>query len=162
MSPIELGVQIINDTLSNHLPFTLDSRAARIQLLSTGLQESGFTRRVQMGGGPAHSFWQIEGGSMSGIANIFTHPHALAILQDVCAKYAIPCTRLDVYTVIAANDLLGCVVARLIYLCNPDPFPAPGDEQAAWHYYLGTWHPGRPRVDSWATNYAAALQAFPV
>ena len=157
MTPIQLGVSIIDQTMQHLLPAKYDSVQARVLLLAIGLQESQFLRRAQIGG-PARSFWQEEqGGSIHGV---LTSPATRLQMRAVCQLRVVAPIESDVYGAVLTDDLLGCAVARLVLWADPNPLPVLGDVAAAWACYdLRAWRPGKPRPHDWPTNYAAALAA---
>jgi hypothetical protein len=155
MDGIEQGVFIVNKTLSEVMDPKYDSPSARIQLLATGLQESKFMDRVQMGGGPAHSFWQEE---PNGIKAVLGHPVVGSTMVAMCEKLGVPADWASVYKAVINNDVLACVVARLILYADPHPLPRVGDSDGAWQCYLRNWRPGRPRPDTWPGNYKKAME----
>ena len=70
------------------LPSTLYSPNASVQVLATCGQESGFTDRVQRGGGPAHGWPQFElgkPGTGAGVYGVFEYPVAHDWLKEVNA-----------------------------------------------------------------------------
>lgn len=145
------------------LPTRMQSPAASVQVLATCGQESGFTERVQRGGGPAHGWPQFElgkPGTGAGVWGIFEHPTSAGPLLLVCNARHVPHDPQAIYQAIINDDVLALALARLGYYTNARPLPLLGQEDAAWAYYLGTWHPGKPRPQDWAGNYRAALQAI--
>jgi hypothetical protein len=128
---------------------------ARLQLLAIAGQESNWTARVQGGGGPAHGFWQFEGGDMSGTAEVLRV--APRDVQRVCDGLGIVCNRPAVYEELAENDMLACAMARLLLHSDPKPLPELGDEDGGWECYVRNWHPGAPSRERWTSVYATSL-----
>ena len=124
-------------------------------LLAIGLQESGFRARVQMGGGPAHSFWQFEAGG--GVKGIMTHPASTAMLKDLCRQRGVEFSRTAIWEAMAKDDVLGAGAARL--LLRTDPRPMPVDGAAGWTVYNSVWRPGKPHPKRWPQHWADATEA---
>lgn len=143
----------------NLLPAKMDSRGARVFLVATHLQEDPRDLPVQMGGGPAHGFWQFEkGGAVHGV---MTHPATSKYAFDVCKARGVPFLVDDVYAALAKDEILSCCFARLLAWTDaaalPDPVPQSVDQ--AWEYYKRNWRPGKPGPDRWPGNWQAALAA---
>jgi len=144
------------------LPSTLYSPNASVQVLATCGQESGFTDRVQRGGGPAHGWPQFElgkPGTGAGVYGVFEYPVAHDWLKEVCAARHVAFDPISIYEAIITDDVLALALARLGYYTNRRPLPLLGQEDAAWAYYVSTWRPGKPRPKDWPSNYRAALVA---
>lgn len=165
MNGIELGVCIVDKTLTEIMGPKFDSPSARVQLLATGLQESRFMDRTQMDGGPAHSFWQEE---PNGIKAVFGHSVVGPILVSMCEKLGVAPSWRSVYNAVILNDELACVVARLLLYADSNPLPQIGDSDGAFKYYVRVWGPGaytrgtdqaRTKIRAkWDNNYKLALE----
>jgi hypothetical protein len=165
MKGIEQGVWIVNKTLTEVMAPKFDSPSARIQLLTTGLQESRFIYRVQVGGGPAYSFWQEE---PNGVKAVLNHVVVGPILIDACNRLGVASDWETVYREVITNDELACVVARLILYADSNPLPKVGDSDGAFNYYIRNWRPGayargtQTQKDAilakWYKNYAIAQE----
>lgn len=145
------------------LPEKLDSLAASVMVLATCLQESGFLHRVQLGNGPAHGFAQMElgkPGNGAGVTGICEHPSTRDMVRTLCQARDLDFSPIAIWNAIINDDVLALGMARLGYYTNARPFPAVGDKDGAYAYYIGTWHPGKPRPETWAANYQAALSAL--
>ncbi len=136
------------------LPPAMDTRAARIMLLSIGLQESKFQHRMQLAG-PARGFWQFEKGG--GVAGVFAHPATAGLAETVCAALNYPATAVVVYQALADNDVLACAFARLLLWTLPEPMAVTAED--GWRQYLAAWRPGTPRPETWAAYYESAAVA---
>lgn len=156
MHAIQTGAGIVELTFQHLLPGKFGSPSARVQLLATGMQESGFVTR-QQNSGPARSYWQFEqgGGIHAVLSNPVTGPYA----RTACSLRAVAPIESDVYRAFLSDDLLACAFARLLFWADPNPLPQLGDADGAWQLYLRTWRPGKPRPDDWAANYSAAIQS---
>lgn len=144
------------------LPAKLRSREATTMILATCGQESQFKYRIQMGGGPAHGLAQFElgkPGTGAGVYGVYEHPAVRDWLQSVCQNRDVPFTPEAIYAALVHDDMLALTMARLLYYTNAKPLPSLGDQDGAWSYYVGTWHPGKPRPQDWPANYQAALAA---
>lgn len=136
------------------LPAKMDTPEARVLLVATGLQESRFQHRFQIGG-PARSFWQFEkGGGIRGVLQHYS-THDMAI--RVCDALRIPADEDTCYDAIAFNDALAAAFARLLLWTVPKSIPVVGRISDAWDYYLESWRPGKPHRDSWADLYRQAI-----
>ena len=149
----------INEALSL-LPSKMTTRAALVQLLAIGAQESqDYTYRRQMGNGPARGFWQFErNGGVNGVIN-----HPLKTIRDlavqVCAARRVLCERQAVWEALETDDVLAAAFARLNLYGDPFALPAVGQCNAAWELYLRVWKPGKPHPDKWPARYDAAVLA---
>lgn len=157
MTALQTGAGIVQLTMSHLLPAKFDGRQARVQLLANGMQETRFETRQQIGGGPGRSYWQFEQGG--GIRGVLTHPASKAYARAFCGLRAVAPVESDVYASFLSDDQLACAFARLMLWTDANPLPQLGDADGAWVYYLRNWRPGKPRPDTWAANYAAALEA---
>lgn len=143
------------------LPAKMDTPAARVQLLATGLQESRFEHRVQlplrpgMPPGPARGFWQFEKGG--GAAGVLRHPASRDLMRSVCAERDCASTPAALWDALSRDDVLAAAAARLLYWTDAAPLPAIGDAQGAWDYYVRNWRPGRPHRNTWDSLYAQAV-----
>lgn len=130
-----------------------DTGAARVMLLSIGLQESRFEHRKQIGG-PARGFWQFENGG--GVKGVLTHVASSKEIERILARLEI--SKTDVYTAIAWHDPLAAVMARLLLYTDRRPLPSPyASSEDAWQYYLSIWRPGKPHRDSWDACHKQAV-----
>jgi hypothetical protein len=137
-----------------------DTPEARVMLLASGLQESSFECRRQMGGGPACGYWQAELGRSkppAGITGLWQHHTAHEPLRLLCHDRDVSFDPKPIWQALETDDVLAAGVARLLLLCDPHPLPELGDEQGAWDTYIRCWRPGKPRPAAWPVNYALAL-----
>ena len=146
------------------LPPKMNTRQAACLVTAICLQESGLTHQVQQGGGPAHGLAQMEGGPVSGIAEVLTNRLTKSHAVGVCFSLGINPTRGDVYDALAdGNDALDVAFARLLLWPDAESLPlikvAETQRQKAWSYYVRRWHPGKPRPEHWADNWRAAVTA---
>ena len=139
------------------LPEAMATDEASAFLLAAGLQESEFKKRRQVRG-PAHSFWQFE---RTGVSGVVRHPATKAHVVDVLRTlaYGTPTDRTQkCYAAIGDNDVLACALARLLLWTLPQPLPNRDDPDGAWAQYLEAWRPGKPKRQTWASNYAQAWE----
>jgi hypothetical protein len=134
------------------LPERMDTPEARAMLLAIGLQESRFEHRKQVKG-PARSFWQFE---LSGINGVLTHKATSMLIKDVCKSLVIEPFQADCYEAITYNDPLACCFARLLLWTLPDKLAGRYSPATSWLQYLSAWRPGKPRLETWETNFNAA------
>lgn len=130
----------------------MDTPAARAMIVAIGLQESGFEHRAQEGG-PARGFHQFE---VNGVRGVLTHHTTSAVIAPILKAMAYDNGPSDIHEVLADNDILDCVFARLLLWTHPSPLPERSYPNAAWDYYKELWRPGTPRRDSWDAFYAQA------
>lgn len=144
------------------LPPQMTSDRAKVQLYATGLQESRFVHRRQIGG-PARGYWQFELGtreSRGGVWGVYLHDKSKVLLANLCAKRGIPFSPPAIYAAIENDDVLAAGLARLMYWTVPTSLPELGDQQGAWNAYVKTWRPGKPHPGTWAECYATAMAAL--
>lgn len=140
------------------LPLSMDSPKARVMLLATGLQESHFDHRRQMGNGPARGFWQFERGG--GVKGVFTHPASTGHLHNLCQARGVPFDIPTIWATLETDDVLAAGVARLLYYTDPAALPAADDAEGSWKLYLRTWRPGKPKPDTWGAYHQQAREAL--
>lgn len=140
------------------LPMAMDSPKARVLLLATGLQESRFEHRRQMGNGPARGFWQFERGG--GVKGVFTHHASTGHLFNLCKARDVPFDIPTIWACLETDDVLAAGVARLLYYTDPKPLPAVEDAEGAWKLYLRTWRPGKPHPSTWPGYHRQAREAL--
>ncbi|MBB5448233.1 MULTISPECIES: hypothetical protein [unclassified Paraburkholderia] len=144
------------------LPSAMDSRPARVMLLAIGLQESHFTARRQMNGGPARGFWQFEQGtakSHGGVWGVYLHDASRYWLNVLCEARHVGFDPVSIYSTLEHDDILAAGVARLLLFTDPPKLPAADDTAGAWAVYLRTWQPGKPRPESWPEFHRQAVDA---
>lgn len=139
------------DPAMGMLPTRMDSLAARVMLLSIGLQESRFEHRYQIvqgrpgAKGPARGFWQFERGtaaSRGGVWGVFLHKSTSAFLKDLCERRGCPPTPSNIWEAIETDDVLAAGLARLLLWTDPQQLPAVTEEGGAFDLYIRTWRPG--------------------
>lgn len=142
------------------LPRNLDTPAARVMLLAIGQQESGFTAREQMGGGPARGFWQFEKGtqiSRGGVWGVYLHRASGELLRLLCRDRDCTFDPTSIWGSLAHDDVLAAGVARLMLLTDAAALPAVDDTAGGWDCYARTWRPGKPRRETWDAYHLAAV-----
>lgn len=144
------------------LPAKMDTPAARVMLLSIGLQESRFEHRRQLVGnpprpiGPAKSFWQAEqGGGM--VHGVRLHSATRAAATTLYQARGVQPRDAAIWDAIENDDVLAAGLARLLLWSDPGRLPAVGDAEAAWSLYLRTWRPGKPHPQTWPDLYRQAV-----
>lgn len=138
------------------LPEKMASERATAMILAIGLQESGFTYRKQLNGGPAHGFFMFELGGISGVLRHHaSREYADAALRALC--YGHLGSRIEsCYSIIEHHDTLATVFARLLLWTLPDELPAADEPERAWAQYVAGWRPGRPRAEAWIGHFTRA------
>jgi len=138
------------------LPPSMSSPEAKAMLIATGLQESQFRFRKQHYQGPARGFWQFEmGGATRGLIE---HPVTGPILRPLLDKLCYSTYPADVWNAIEHNDVLACVMARLLLYTVPAKLPGPTDVEEGWRQYQWAWRPGKPHPERWPENFSKAWQ----
>lgn len=148
------------------LPAAMDTLAAKVILLTIGLQESRFEFRRQLGNGPARGFWQFEEGnkvSRAGVYGVMNHDATRDHMQRICAVLNVPFTTKDVWKALETNDVLACCAARLLMYTDAARLPAVNDVDGAWTMYAKrVWRPGKPHPETWAGYHAQARKEMGV
>lgn len=147
----------INEALGL-LPVKMDSRAARVQLIAIGAQESeDWQYRRQKGNGPARGFWQFE--KNGGVKGVMEHPSKTVrdLARQVCAARNCPWDRETIWGNLEHDDVLAAAFARLNLYGDPHVLPAVGQCNAAWELYLRVWRPGKPHPKEWPARYDLAV-----
>jgi hypothetical protein len=129
-------------------------------LLAIGMQESKFKDRVQLGGGPAHGFYQFEKGG--GVKGVLTHPSSKPLIERVLIGLNIARMPAVCYDCLEEpeHDALATVFARLLLYTDPHPLPALNcDPSLAWDYYFRNWRPGKPKRDTFDAYLMHAREA---
>jgi hypothetical protein len=138
------------------LPTKMNRPEATAMLLAIGLQESRFQHRTQMNG-PARSFWQFEaGGGCAGVlGHVASKRHIIG--AHSLLQYDLPVGAAELHRVIADNDVLAAVCARLLLWTDSRPMPRKEDgPEAAWQLYARTWRPGKPHRETWDKFHESA------
>lgn len=134
------------------LPLQMDSKKARCQLLTMGLQESRLVARDQLEKGPvqvlgpALGLWQFEKG---GVRGLMSHPLTKDHLRNVCRIRNVPYSLNEIWARLATDDVLAAALARLNLYWNSKPLPELNDFEGSWNYYLECWRPGKPHRETW-------------
>lgn len=148
---------MLDPALKVVLPPKMDSKPARLLLLTIGLVESNFEHRVQLWGGPARGYWQFERGG--GVAGVMRHPSSNLLAEMCCRTRQVPFTRGDIWKALATDDVLAACFARLLLWTDPHYLPLPEwGPLGGWNLYLRTWRPGRPRPEKWEPNWLRAKE----
>lgn len=140
---------------------------ARVLVMATAGQESRWAARRQIGIGEyypqkvgARGYWQFEStwGGPVAINDILMSTGRQ--IEAACKYLDIPADEHALYEACAWNDMLACVMARLLLWIHPAPLPVLGDKEAAWQYYLRQWRPGAPHRESWDGVYDQSVAAI--
>lgn len=138
------------------LPAKMNSPEATAFLLCVGLQESDFAARKQGGGGPARGLLQFE---KPGIRGVATHERTRAFLKSALAALQYSASvgqTAELHAAVEHNDVLMMVFGRLLLYTLPARLPRRDEPDRAFHQYLESWRPGKPRPNDFPTNYARA------
>lgn len=142
------------------LPAKMDTDAARVQMLATGLQESRFEWRHQKTTdpyqkGPARGFWQFERGG--GVFGVMTHRATKELAQAICKARGVPFDRVLVHARLEFDDVLAAAFARLLLWADSKSLPGvDASHEDAWQCYLRNWRPGKPHRHTWDAYHLAA------
>lgn len=173
----EVNNRILNAMFAM-FPASYDTVAARLLLLTVGLQESRFDLRRQLiskvvGGkrvlsptGPAIGFWQFELGDpvgKGGVWGVLNHFRVGPIAKQFCRQLGIAADPTTVWRAMETNDVLAAGFARLLLLADAKAIPKVGDVEGAWECYAKrTWRPGKPHRETWDAYYEAARKELGV
>jgi hypothetical protein len=150
------------------LPAKMNTPEAGALLLAIGLQETGFRARVQVTegprlrqwwvGGPARSLWQFEAGGSC--TDLLTRASTRRPLQAALKALAYDPELVDpayLHGLVAHNDVLAAVCARLLLWADSRPLPLEADgPEAGWQCYYRNWKPGKPHRNKWDSCWAEA------
>jgi len=142
------------------LPEKLTSEAAKVMLLSIGLQESRFKYRYQIVKGqpylkgPAKSYFQMERGG--GVLGVLNFPGTKFLAQDVCKARDVAPNSMAVWNAMEEDDILAAAFARLLLFTDPLKLPSVNDAAGGWDLYMRTWRPGLPHRETWDEFHAQA------
>lgn len=143
------------------LPERMRGPRATAMLLAIALQESGLEHRRQLprkpGGkpGPARGLWQAEPGG--GCIRVLSHPATAKHLAPALKALRYEPSESRLYEALEHNDVLACVLARLLLWTDPAPLPDQHGYEAGWAIYLRQWRPGQPRPEKWRGVYGVAF-----
>ncbi len=153
------------------LPAAMDSEAARVMLLTIGLQESEFLHRQQIiekrapvtrqiilsPTGPAKSFWGAEktGGMVIGVR---THKASAGLAAKVYQARGVDPDDADIWDAVKTDDILAAALARLLLFTDPRKLPATNATSEAYAMYLWNWRPGKQRPATWPSHHATARE----
>lgn len=149
MRPTHFLETVISPTLKLMERYTgiAYSACAENLLLAIALQESNLSARIQgpNDAGPARSFWQFE---KIGVVDVFQRQKTA--LKVMCDVLVLPCEPGKLHLMMAYNDMIACVIARLTLRLDPRSLGLATTEEGAWDYYIKNWRPGKPHRDRWA------------
>lgn len=150
-------LQVKTDILDRafaELPPKMDTPEARVMLLAIGLQESRFTATRQLVGnppkpvGPAVSYWQGEqGGGM--VQGVRVHAATRDLAAEAYKRHGVNPDNASIWKAIEKDQVLACILARLLLYTHPFALPKLGDQGGAWRYYMDVWRPGKPHAATW-------------
>lgn len=148
------------------LPPELDTRPARVQLITIGLQESLLQFRRQIVGGrpagPAAGLLQFE--ERGGVRGVLNHRATQLMATSVCKQRGVEPNERAVWLALQRDDVLAMAFGRLLLYSDPKPLPASDDVEGSWQCYLRTWRPGAAERDpvnlraKWGRNRATAIE----
>lgn len=134
------------------LPPAMSSIAAQVFVLAVMLQESNLAHRWQVVDpkrpsvmGPARGLAQFELGAKgtgAGVWGVYEHQSSRYWLSQVCHALGVEFDPRAIWQMLATNDALAAVLARLLAVTDPRPLPDRGDFEGMWAYYLRNWRPG--------------------
>jgi len=124
---------------------------AEVMLLTIAQQESGLRAIQQASGGPGRGLWQFEPPACGDVLTRPTSRFHAALACENCG--GVDPSQDAVYAALLTNDVLAAAFARLKLWNDPAQLPLVGDPVGAWDFYVQTWHPGKPRRDSWPIFY---------
>jgi len=157
MTP-ETFVDTVIDPALALLPPRMDSQEAVALLVAIALQESGLKHRRQVGG-PALGFLQWE---LPQVGLVLRHPVVGPLARKVLAEMVYEPgdpPHEHIHAAMEHNDILNAAFSRLLLWPDAAPLPKRGDVQGSLATYLRIWKPGRPRAETWPSNYVRAWNA---
>lgn len=161
MNPREVRDTIVIPTLTT---LALGYRQQDIDLLmGTGMQESGFKFRRQLGGGPALGLWQMEPATHDDCwKNFLAFRRTLAIRVNSIGGWDHPTN--PSASLLETNDAYACAMARIKYLRTPEPFPDPSKDgyvEALASFYCRHYNAGgKATVAEFVANWKALQDAL--
>lgn len=147
---------IIRTVLKELEPEIKWSKDAENLLMGTVAQESNFKYRVQIGGGPALSLYQIEPATFRDVMFRF-----IPDIRPELKKKFITITGVDVWCTpddvlidaLTYDDIFATVVARIKYLMVPEALPSTIEGYAAyWNKYWNA-NPDKGTDEEFIANY---------
>lgn len=117
----------------HYIKFPLWSPAAEELLLGTALQESDLTHRHQMNG-PAAGLFQMEPRTFESVKSYIGRSHRplAGLIQAQLASSEFK--GID-FSILAEDDNIACIFARMFYYRFLEPIPSCGDLYAQAKYY---------------------------
>lgn len=144
------------------LPVKMDSDAARVMLLSIGLQESRLKFRFQKTSdpyvkGPARGLWQFERGG--GVAGVMNHFATKQLAEAVCKTRGVHFDSSLIHARLEYDDILAAAFARLLLWADAKPLPkVDASHDETWDCYIRSWRPGKPHRGTWDEFHSQARQ----
>ena len=144
------------------LPANMNTPEAAAMILAICLQESKFQNRRQIGG-PARGFAQFE---IAGVIGVLQHQKTKHVIREVLELLRYDFKPITSLAAIENNDVLCVVYSRLLLWTLPSSLVKPEDGfyvttteiRESWMQYLEAWRPGKPRYETWPSNYAKAWE----
>jgi hypothetical protein len=142
--------QLIDDTLKALRSVVKYNRDASYLVWGTGAHESmGWTKRRQMGGGPALGYWQMEPNTFKDIVENYLkyHPTIADRVKEIC--------HISVFSPVDLlnNDKLAICMCRIHYLRVREPLPTTLDGMARyWKKYYNT-EEGKGTIQEFLDDY---------
>ena len=134
------------------LPAKMDTDAARVMLLTIGLQESRLKYRFQKTNdpytkGPARGLPQFE---RAGVWAVMTHRATKEHAEAICKARGVLFDSSLIHARMEFDDILAMAFARLLLWADSKPLPdVDADHETAWQCYLRNWRPGKPHRETW-------------
>jgi len=142
--------ELVNEVLHKLEPEIKYSIQAENLILGTGAHESmGWTKRKQMGGGPALGLFQMEPNTFNDIVNNYLryHPNIVEKIKQIAKTNVL--SSVDLIN----NDKLAICMCRVHYLRVPEPIP---NDLSGWAKYWKKWYntaKGRGTEQEFIKNY---------
>ena len=116
------------------------SYSAENLLLGTALAESGLRSVVQIGGGGALSFFQVEKATYADCVRYLNRSDKSSLKRSILA--ACYMEMFPPFECFTWNMRLSCLIARIKYYMHPDALPAASDIEGAASYWLKNYNAG--------------------
>ena len=107
---------------SDAVPPAMNTHRTRVLLMAIAGIESGWQTRVQVPGGAARSYWQLE--QYGAILDVMNDPTASPVVTAFCDAWDIPTDGTTLFDAVAYLDPLAYLIARLALWQVVAPLPA--------------------------------------
>lgn len=141
------------------LPSEQDDPRARLMVLATGGQETGYQTRQQYGNpaGGANGLFQMQ---YNCVLDVMHNRASGNFVWNLCGVLGVTYGSHAIFDALLTDDELAACMTRLAYWCDPRPLPEVGDMMGAWDTYERVQRPSKPSYTRWKQVYPQALTAL--